>query len=200
MGAAYQACFAQTVGVSVTYGGGGGGGGGAGGGGEEDNGGLSGGEIAGIVVGAGLLGAFALGAFGHHGAAAATEGAIPIGGTAECKEQYPSLPADMNRVTEIKLSPSDTSIERGYCRCFYLNVKAEDGKWYSVTQRAESHIDLKEPDICLSKMDGTKNIFCVPASTPQTCDGKTVDLVGTFAPAGQSPYTATARVRIKVPQ
>jgi hypothetical protein len=137
--------------------------------------------------------------FGGAPAGPAGPGYTPTGGTAECKEQYPSLPADMNRVTEIRLSPSDTRVERGYCRCFYLNVKAEDGKWYSVTQRAESHIELKDPDICLSKMDGTKNIFCVPASTPETCDGKTVELVGTFAPAGQSPYTATARVRIRVP-
>jgi len=200
VGGAYQVCFAQTgVGVSVTYGGGGGGGGGNGGGGGEDNGGLSSLEIAGIAVGGAAVIALATGAFAGHGAGAAAGGVIPIGGTAECKEQYPPLPSDQTRISEIKLSPSDSRIERGYARCFYLNVKGEDGKWYSVTQRAESRIELKEPDICLTKMDGTKNIFMVPASTPQSCDGKTVELVGTFAPSGQSPYTATATVHIRVP-
>src|SRR5438067_530965 len=83
-------------------------------------------------------------------------------------------------------TPSDTQIKAGYARCFYVNVlTTEDNKkWYSVTQRAETRIELQDPDICLVKMDGTKNIFMVPASTPKSCDGKIVTIVATFSPAG----------------
>jgi len=198
---AYKVCFAQGGGVDPVYGGGGGGGGGNGGNGEDD-GGLSGLEIAGIAVGGAAVIALAAGAFsGGAAAGAAGAGMIPIGGTQECKEQYEALPQDQNRIAEIRLTPSDTQIKAGYARCFYVNVlTTEDNKkWYSVTQRAETRIELQDPDICLVKMDGTKNIFMVPASTPKSCDGKVVTLVATFSPPGQSPYTATAKVRIRVP-
>lgn len=190
VGVAYQSSFAQGGGRRV-YGGGGGGGGG-----EEDNGGgLSTLEIAGIAVGGAALIALLAGAF-HHGGAGA--GSITPGAPVECEEMYPPLPADQTRISEVRLEPRDSSIEAGRCRCFYLNVRTEDGKWYSVTQRAETTIQTRETNIALTKMDGTKNIFCVPMSTPPSYDRQHVTVVGTFAPAGMSPYTAESTVTLRV--
>ena len=50
----------------------------------------------------------------------------------------------------------------------------------------------------LNKMDGSKNIFCVPMSAPASYDGQRVTIVGTYSPAGQSPYTAESTVTIHV--
>lgn len=191
---AYQSSFAQGGG-GRTYGGGGTGGGR--GEEEDDGGGLSTLEIAGIAVGGAAVIALLAGAFSKGGGGAA--GSYAPGAPVECEEMYPPLPADQTRISEIRLEPRDSTIEAGRCRCFYLNVRTEDGKWYSVTQRAETNIQVRDPNIALTKMDGTKNIFCVPMSTPPSYDRQRVTLVGTFAPAGMSPYTAEATVTLRVP-
>jgi putative inorganic carbon (hco3(-)) transporter len=157
--------------------------------------------VAGSLVGAGLAyGAIRAATTDGAGGVGGNGGEFAMGAAHECPEKYPPLPADVNRISEIRLVPEETSIRAGYCRCFSLEVKSEqDGKWYSVTHRNESRIALRSPSEYLMKRDGTKNIFCVPADTSADANGMLVVLVGTLTLEGQAPYTAEATVKIRVP-
>lgn len=156
--------------------------------GGDGDGGISGAAIAGIVVGAGVGIAVATGAF--------------AGGAAdECREPQPTLPERLNQFSEIRLTPRETTIESGECRCFFLEVLAtEDKKWYSVTHRSNSTIELQSQSECVVKRDGSKNVFCVPVDADKSCDGKLVTVVGTYTHPTQAPMTATATIRVRVPQ
>jgi len=183
LGAAYQSSLAA-------QGGGGGSGPSYGGGG-----GLSGGVIAGIAVGGAAAIAAALGLFG--GAAAA--GAFAIGSATECKERYDPLPAGQTQLSAIRLVPSNSDIRAGYCRCFHLEVKsAGNSKWYSVTFNNDATIDFRDPTDCVVKQQGSKNIFCVPTTVRQSCNGQHVTLVGAFRPPGAPAMTAEAVIQVRV--
>jgi hypothetical protein len=190
MGAAFDASFARTAPRGVTpagqanY--------------DDDDDGLGGGAVAAIAAGGALGLAAALGLFG--GAAAAATGYFAIGAPHDCQERYPTLPEDHRSITAIRLVPESSTIEQGFCRCFHLEVRSGvDRKWYSVTQRAESRLDLRDPSHCVIKMDGQKNVFCVPLSAPQTCNGQSFVVNGTFAPTWMPPATAEARIVVRVP-
>ena len=189
MGAAFQASFAA--------GGGAGGAGSSGnyGGGDDDGGIGTGGAVAIGVGGAAAIGA----ALGLFGAGAVATGVFLAGAPHDCKERYPDLPADHRQLTAIRLVPENSTLRNGYCRCFHLEVRSGvDRKWYSVTHRQESTIDLLEPTTCLVRQDGSKNIWCVPRTAPQSCNGQRAVLIGTFRPEGQAAMTAEASVLIRV--
>lgn len=154
---------------------------------DSGNGGIDGGAIAGIAAGSGLAIAAASGVF--------------AGGADDCEERHSNLPERLNQFSAIRLIPTETTLEAGQCRCFFLEVQAtEDKKWYSVTHRANSTIELQEQTPCVVKRDGSKNVFCVPIDASKSCDGKSVTVVGTYLPAGQPPMTATARILVRIPQ
>jgi hypothetical protein len=156
--------------------------------GGDSDGGISGAAIAGIVVGAGAGIAVASGAFAG-------------GAGDECREPQPTLPERLNQFSEIRLTPRETTIESGDCRCFFLEVLAtEDKKWYSVTHSSNSTLELQSQSECVVKRDGSKNVFCVPIDAAKSCDGKLVTVVGTYTHATQAPMTATATIRVRIPQ
>jgi hypothetical protein len=179
MGAAYQASFA--AGPRPDYG---------------DDGGLGAGAIAGIAAGAGLA---ALGLFG--GGAAVVGGAFLAGSDHECRERYPILPENQTEIADLRLVPANSRLDQGYCRCFHLEAKsAADRKWYSVTHRAESVLEVRDRTDALVKQEGSKNIFCVPMTAPQSANGQSIIIEGRFAPAGAAQVrTAEARVQVRIP-
>lgn len=203
VGMAYQASFAQT-GPGRGYGGGGTGGGG---GGEEDNGGgLSTVEIAGIVVGSAAFIALLAGAFKKKKheeeppppVPPGGSGAVPSGERVASTEEYPPLPADQTQIAAIRVTPGTGRLRAGGSYVFHVNAKGADGKWYSVTQRPETVIEVKDGDAGLTRIDGTKNIFCLPVTASPGQNGKTATLVGRFTPPGQEPITAEAQVTLDV--
>jgi hypothetical protein len=187
LASAYQACFAHPANSAFGQPG------------QSPN--YSSGNNTGIIVG-GVLGgaaiAAAAGAFGTNGGSAATSGAFPIGTACEENERYPVLPADQTDLTDIRLVPEDSRLHAGMCRCFHLEVRsARDHKWYSVTNRPETHIEASAANSLLMRQEGSGNTFCVPLNASGVDNGNVVvDLLGTFTPPGHAPMTATARVRI----
>ena len=172
LGTAFQAAASGVAGLGGRYA-------------DDGDGGIGAGSIAGIAVGAGL------------GIAAAT--GVLGGAPDDCRERRPALPERITRLSEIRLSPQETTLDAGECRCFFLEVRAaDDNKWYSVTENTASTLELQSQTECLVKRDGQKNVFCVPIDASGSCDGKTVVVVGTYTPPGQAPMRASARVEIRV--
>lgn len=188
MGAAYQSAFAGPgTAPAPNY---------------DTGGGLSTGETAAIVGGA------AVGGYGLLLAAGVLRGgdllpgqAFPIGAPHECEKRYDELPQDHTDLSEIRLIPRSSNLDAGFCRCFYLEVKSrKDGKWYSVNKRPESNIyEIDDARTPLTRMDGTKNVFCLPITASQSFNGQSTLLEGTFTLAGKAPMTAQARVVMTVP-
>ncbi len=146
------------------------------------------GTIVGIVAGGGLLAAASSGAFA--GAAAVI-----------LAERFDPLPPSRSSITAIRLVPGNATLQAGRSRSFFLEGRSrDDGKWYSLTVRPETSIDVRDGEGCLLKQDGSRNTFLVPLTAPRSCDGKTFLLAGTFAPVGEEPKSATARVRVVVPE
>jgi len=207
VGVAYQASFAQT-GSARSYGGGGTGGGGGGGEEDDNGGGLSTVEIVGIAVGGAAFLALLAGAFKKKkhedenmpppGGPGGGSGAVPSGATVVSTEEYPPLPADQTQIAAIRLSPGTGQLRAGGSYVLHVDAKGSDGKWYSVTQRPETVIEVKDGDAGLTRIDGAKNIFCLPITTSPGQNGKTATLVGRFTPPGQTPLTTEAEVTLDV--
>lgn len=125
--------------------------------------------------------------------------AFLIGEPHECKERFHELP-EGEEVDKLRLVPEDSEIDAGWCRCFHLEARSrKTGKWYSVTHRPEARIyEIDDPRTPLVQMDGHKNIFCLPITAPQSFNGQTTLLEGTFSPPGQQPLRAEARVQMRV--
>jgi hypothetical protein len=144
------------------------------------------GAIAGIAVGAGL-------------GIAVASGALVGGADEECNERRPALPERISQLSAIRLTPRETVLDAGECRCFFLEVRAtEDARWYSVTQNAASTLELQSKSECVVKRDGQKNVFCVPIDAPNSCDGTIATVEGTYTPRGQAPMTASAQIQIRI--
>ncbi len=186
LGAAYQAAFAvgpegrrPVIGMRPDY--------------VRSSNGLSGGELAAIAGGSAVVAAGGLYAAGVIGGGAA--GAILT------SDRLTALPADQYRLTALRVVPGSAIVLAGDCRTFFAEGKSEvDGKWYSVTHRPETTFDIKVPSPCVVKQDGTKNVLCVPISTPADCDGKVVTVMATFAPQSATPLSAEATLTVRIAQ
>jgi len=114
----------------------------------------------------------------------------------------PPLPANCT-ITELCLAPESTKIDAGMCRVYDLRAKCrEDKKWYSVTGRAEASIEVRDiiPGTPVVRLEGSKNTFCVPITVPQTANGRSVVVRGTYAPGGRAqPMHAEARIVVRTP-
>jgi hypothetical protein len=154
---------------------------------RDSGGGIGGGAIAGIAVGA--------------GAAVLGIPALLAAKDDECEERLKMLPQDHTRISEIRLIPRQTTLDAGECRCFFLEVRsAHDNKWYSVTQRPEGEIRTAEVTEYLVRQDASKNVFCVPLTARPEGSGRSVLVVGTFTPPGQPTLTAESRVLLRAPR
>jgi hypothetical protein len=197
LSSAFQASFAGSRSIAqANYPNNGGGGGG---------GGLSSGETAGVVVGGVIVvgGAlYASGVIGHHGAKGSGKGK----GGHKDKEKSPNmsfdapaLPDSVREFSGVRLAPGAAEVMAGDTQVVDLQVRGkQDGTWYTVTDRPETTIRLVQNGSALLPMNGTKNAFCVPLTVSQGADGKSVTVVGTFAPAGQEPLSAEAQLRVRV--
>jgi hypothetical protein len=114
----------------------------------------------------------------------------------------PRLPANCT-ITELCLAPENTKVDSGMCRVYDLRAKCrEDKKWYSVTDRNDVTIEVRDivPNTPVVKLEGSKNTFCVPLGTPQSANGRSVVIRGTWNPGGTTkPMFAEARLQVRAP-
>jgi len=166
---------------------------------DKDNG-FSGGAIAGVAAGAAVVGVGALAAAGVIGGGAAIAGvglasALTPSGDANIATALPDG-ADADR---LRIVPANTRLGAGETRVFDLQARnVADHKWYSVINRPNASIDLRNPNHCVMKVDGSKNSFAVPANVPQSCNGQTIPLLGTYTRNNGSTLTADANIRVMV--
>lgn len=98
------------------------------------------------------------------------------------------------QIRALRLIPRNTDLDAGSCRVFDLQGRsASDHKWYSVTNNGDSAIMLRDHTPCVIKQEGSKNVFCVPITAPQSCNGQTVVIEGTY-----QGMTADARITVHV--
>jgi hypothetical protein len=164
-------------------------------------GGFSGGAIAGAAAGAVIVGAGALaaaGVFGAVGAAGLVVGAdtaLTPTGDANIGQALPDG-ADADR---LRIVPANTRLGVGETRVFDLQARnAGDHKWYSVINRPNASLDLRNPSHCVMKVDGSKNSFAVPANVSPSCNGQVIPLLGTYTRNSGSTLTADANIRVMV--
>ena len=181
LGAAYQSAFAlsgaaavRVLGTARRY--------------PQDDG--SGGAVVAIVGG----GAVALRAGLHAAGVSDRPGAANLP-----SEGLAPLPAGETRITALRLTPRAAILHAGECRAFFAEGRsAADGEWYSLTARPETTFELKTPDPCVVRQDGSRNIFCVPLTAGRECDGRKVTVAAVFTPADGSPVTAEATLTVRV--
>jgi len=163
---------------------------------DGDDDGLSSAEQAAIGVGAAAVVAAAGGAFGLFG------GTDDDDEDTEMEDEALGAPSGdgAKEISAIRLVPGKKGLKAGSNLVFDLQVRAKGKKkWLSVSNRPEAAINVAGENSALVRMDGTKNTFCLPLTTPRSRDGQMVTVVGTFAPAGGSPMSAEAKVRVVVP-
>lgn len=147
------------------------------------------GAAIGLGVGAAgaAIGLASSGGFGGGGGAGA--GTL-ANGDASILQPLPSG----TQIRALRLVPHDTDLDAGSCRVFDLQGRsASDHKWYSVTNSGDSSINLRDHTPCVIKQEGSKNVFCVPITAPQSCNGQTVVIEGTY-----QGMTADARITVHV--
>ncbi|MFN3648522.1 MAG: O-antigen ligase family protein [Armatimonadota bacterium] len=116
-----------------------------------------------------------------------------------CVDELPALPADHTDLTDVRLVPSRSTLDRGECRCFFLHVRSgKDNKWYSVTLRPESTFHVAEGEQWVQQANGRRSVFCVPMDVAPEAHGQKAIIVGTFARSGSAPMAARAEVTIKL--
>jgi len=161
-----------------------------GGGNRGDNGGLSTGEKVGIAIGSAIV----VGGVLYLTHVIGPKPNKTEGGTTT--SSLGELPAGQT-VSEARLTPGKAELVTGAAGAFDLQVRSEDGKWYSVTTSPETTLSVAEGEKTLVQLDGSKNGFCVPVTASVAPEGKTVLVTGTYAPKGQAPLSATARVTVR---
>lgn len=167
-----------------------------GGGGGDDDGGLSTGEKVAIAVGgAALIG----GAIWYAGARRRKKKHDTPSSSPGRSSEVPALPEGVTKFSGARLVAQKDAVEAGTVCVVDLQVRsAEDGKWYTVTDREESAIATSGSTTSLVAQDGAKNAFCVPITTARSADGQAVTLVGTYTPQGAQPLTAQTTLTVRI--
>lgn len=110
------------------------------------------------------------------------------------------LPEGSQEITNVSLVPGDTAIEAGTSRAFDLRVQRKnDNAWYSVTDRPETAIEVKNGGEALVRQDGTKNVFLVPVTANSSMNGQNVVVVGKYSPKSGQTLVAESRLELHVP-
>jgi len=97
------------------------------------------------------------------------------------------------KVTGLRFKEGRGQVSAGERRVLELEAQGADGKWRPVTAEEAASIEVKGDSAGLQPLNGTKNVFALPISTPATADGKRVTLVGHYG-----GRTATTTLQIQV--
>jgi len=149
---------------------------------DDDDEGLSSGEIAAIAVGGLAVGAGVYYLLGRKG-----------GGGGDDGEEQSSRAKKGEKVTGLRFKTGRGQVSAGERRVLELEAQGADGKWRPVTAEEAASIEVKGDSAGLQPLNGTKNVFALPISTPATADGKRVTLVGHYG-----GRTATTTLQIQV--
>ena len=144
---------------------------------------------------------YALSAAGGSGGGAtapANVAAQAVGVTERFQEQVAPLPDSVQDVTEARLVPERSTLEAGTSCRMHLEVKAADGKWYSVTDRPETEIRIADGAECVIPQEGSRNTFCLPITTSPQFANHTASFVGTYRRADGSELKASTKVSIQL--
>lgn len=197
LGAAYQSAFARNAGpVASNHGyphpdrG------------DDDDSGLSSGEAAGIAVGATAAVGAALyfgGVFDKDDDENRSAKAFPLGAPVSDAERLPELTDSREPLAKLRLVPGFSNLEAGYGVRFHLEAQsARTGRWFSVTGQPGAEVSVKN-ETPLVKLDGLRSAFGLPVTAEAAAHGQKVELVGTYAPSGQKPLSASAQIQLVVP-
>lgn len=150
-------------------------------------------------VGSGTLNRGNLALAEASGGSDALIGAMAIGAFSECVMTLPALPADQSALSDVELTVRDNVIEAGSTSCFHLRGKsAKDGKWYDVTDRPETRIELGAVQSGLVRQQGSSHRFSLPITVGVRLNNQTAIVVGRFEGTGAPALSADAVVTLRV--
>ncbi|MGV3722812.1 MAG: hypothetical protein ACO1SX_18060 [Actinomycetota bacterium] len=152
-------------------------------------------------IGSGTLNRSNLALAGASSGGDALIGALAIGAFSECTMSLPALPSDQTQLSAVELSSRSSVVEAGSTTCFHLHGKsAKDGKWYDVTDRPETRIDLGSAQSGLIRQQGSSHRFSLPITVGRRVNNATALVVGRFEAAGSPALTSEATVTLRVVQ
>jgi hypothetical protein len=121
--------------------------------------------------------------------------AMAIGAILECRPTFPALPADHKQVSELELVTASSVLEAGTSACFHLHGRsAKDGRWYDLTDRPETRIELAGASHGVVRQQGSSHRYCLPVTATPVLSSVVVS--GRFDAPG-APRTAEAQVRLQ---
>ena len=109
----------------------------------------------------------------------------------------PPLPEGA-QVSGLRLTPGQAEVAPGETRVFDLQARSKaDGQWYSVGGRPEATVTLQSGERLVRRMDGMKNVLSVPLDVPASANGQSIEVAGTFKPAGGAALSTASTIRIQ---
>lgn len=149
--------------------------------------------VVGGLAAAGVIGGGA--AAGGGVIAAGTAGLLTSSGDAEIASELP----EGQDADKLRVVPGRTKLGAGESRTFDLQARSvSDKKWYSVINRSGASLDLRNATPCVSKQDGSKNVFMVPANVSPSCNGQVIPLLGTYSRSNGSTLSADGRITVSL--
>jgi hypothetical protein len=109
------------------------------------------------------------------------------------------LPETFGALTDSRLVVSRPTLEAGSRFAADLQVKLEDGNWYSATHRPETTFRVEGTAVIVAGAAKAKNVFSLPITAPQSLNGKEVSVIGQFEAPGAQRVIAKAQVNLTVP-
>jgi len=124
-------------------------------------------------------------------------GAMAIGAFAECRPTLAPLPGDQSELTAVEVSTRSGVLEAGTTACFHLHGRsAKDGKWYDVTDRPETRIELAAVQSGLIRQQGSSHRFALPITASPRLNNGSAIVVGRFG--GSPTLTAETTVTLHI--
>lgn len=126
-------------------------------------------------------------------------GAFAIGALTECSGSERPLPESQREIGELKIVSDHDTLDSGTAACFHVQGRSLlDGKWYDITERADTRIELKAGEAGLVRQQGSSHRYCLPLTASRDLDGRTVTVTANYHPQGAAALAAETKVTLHI--
>jgi hypothetical protein len=126
-------------------------------------------------------------------------GAFAIGALTECSGSVRPLPEGQREIGELEIVSDHDTLDSGTAACFHVHGRSlVDGKWYDITEREGTTIELKAGDSGLVRQQGSSHRYCLPLTASGDVDGRTVTVTAKYQPQGTTALVAETKVTLHV--
>jgi hypothetical protein len=126
-------------------------------------------------------------------------GAFAIGALSECSGSVRPLPEAQREIGEVELVSDHDALDSGTAACFHVHGRSLlDGKWYDITERPETTIELKAGEAGLVRQQGSSHRYCLPLTAGKDLDGRSITVTAKYQPEGKTALVGETKVTLRV--